>query len=152
MECDHQSLFMARLTAGLRGRGIVLGPAPARVRVSAGSLRSRPDSGMIVVELAIGLLAIVLVLVMVLGVVTIGLAHVSALDAARAGARAAARGESDARVVSVARQSAPDARISIVGDDRTVAVTVVDNRRPFPGLPAVTITRRAVAERERPWN
>ncbi|WP_333767755.1 TadE family type IV pilus minor pilin [Streptomyces sp. IBSBF 2435] len=69
-------------------------------------------------------------------------AQVECVDAARAGARAAARSELDAEVLRVARETAPSgARVSVgrAGDLVTVRVTV-----PRPRFP-VTLTAQAAA-------
>jgi hypothetical protein len=86
------------------------------------------------------------VLILLAGVLIWGLmagaAQVECVDAARAGARAAARSEPPADVLRVAREAAPSgARVSVgrAGDLVTVRVTV-----PRPHFP-VTLTARATA-------
>jgi hypothetical protein len=71
-----------------------------------------------------------------------GVAQIECVDAARAGARAAARSEKPADVLRVAREAAPagaEVSVSRAGDVVTVRVTV-----PRPRYP-VTLTARAAA-------
>lgn len=75
-------------------------------------------------------------------------AQLRCVDAAREGARAAARGEPTARVAAVAGQVAPAGASVVVEtvDADTVAVTV-DSRVPLLGhlLSPVSVSARAVA-------
>lgn len=86
--------------------------------------RARPDEGAVAVEAALSLLALVAVVaVLVWGVGLLG-AQLAVGEAARAAARAAARGESTAVVEAEARHLAPGASVSIrvVGDRVEVEV------------------------------
>ncbi|SHN31528.1 TadE family type IV pilus minor pilin [Actinacidiphila paucisporea] len=113
-------------------------PGPFRGREPAG----RDERGYVTAETAV----VIPVLIVLAGLLIWGLAaaaaQVACVDAARAGARAAARSEPAADVVEVAREAAPSgARVSTgrAGDLVTVRVTV-----PWPRFP-VTLTARAAA-------
>ncbi|WP_456788883.1 TadE family type IV pilus minor pilin [Cellulomonas sp. P5_C5] len=75
----------------------------------------RRDRGSVTAELAVGLPAVVLLLVALLTVASSAIAQTRCTDAARAGARAAALGEPDAAVTATARR--------LAGEDASVAVT-----------------------------
>jgi hypothetical protein len=83
-------------------------------------------------------------------VVEVGGAQVRAVDAARAAARRAARGDSPGAVLAAARALAPrGAAVSVGRSGRTVVVTVsAAVRVPLPGGPAVPVRARAVADAE----
>jgi hypothetical protein len=108
-------------------------------RVATGS------GGAVTAELATGLVAVVLALSAVLGVAVVGQGQLRCVDAARAGARAAARGETDAAVRELARRLAgagAAAAVSRTGDLVTVSV-----RRPvavpLPGTPRLVVRASA---------
>ncbi|UFU03405.1 pilus assembly protein [Ruania suaedae] len=69
-------------------------------------VRAPRERGSVTAELAVLLPAVVLVLVIVLTAAAAGAAHVRCADAARAGARAAALGESPAEVEAIAERLA----------------------------------------------
>lgn len=69
-------------------------------------VRARSDSGSATAELAVGMVAVVLVLGLLLVTTAAASARMRCQDAARAGARVAAIGQSDAEVVAVARRVA----------------------------------------------
>ncbi|WP_245862623.1 TadE family type IV pilus minor pilin [Sanguibacter antarcticus] len=76
-------------------------------------------------ELAVALPAVVLVLVAVLVIAAAGIVQLRVTDAARAGARAAAAGETDARAAEIAQRTAGDAvSVSVHRADPWVTVTV----------------------------
>ncbi|UFU07138.1 TadE family type IV pilus minor pilin [Ruania halotolerans] len=91
------------------------------------ALREIPrERGSVTAELAVLLPAVVLILVAVLVAAAIGVAQVRCADAARAGARAAAVGQSQAEVVELAQGVAgPDAVVSVQEDGAWVQVRVV---------------------------
>jgi hypothetical protein len=64
------------------------------------------ERGSVTVELAVGLVGVVLVLALVLTVVSAGVAQLRCVDGARAGARAALAGEPSVTVTEVARRVA----------------------------------------------
>ncbi|GAA4350180.1 Rv3654c family TadE-like protein [Angustibacter luteus] len=112
---------------------------------------SADDQGSATAELAVALPAVVLGLAAVLGVGHVALAQLACVDAARAGARLAARGETDARVLAAARETSasPSSRVTLT---RGRLVTVVV-RRPVHLLgigPTVMTQARARAEPEQP--
>jgi hypothetical protein len=87
--------------------------------------RSVDDTGTATAELAVALPAVALLLLTILTVSSVVIAHVRCLDAARAGARWAARGEDSADVRRVAAEGAPTAsRVSVASSGTTVTVTV----------------------------
>jgi Flp pilus assembly protein TadG len=109
--------------------------------------RSR-DRGYVTAEAAV----VIPVLVLLVGMLLWGLGAVGTqlrcADAARAGARAAARGEAATAVVEVARSAAPaGARVRIVRDGGLYRVRVVA-RALGPGPLAVRVSREAVARAE----
>lgn len=108
---------------------------------------------MVTAEIAAGFPALVVVLLMAVWAVTIAAGHLRCTDAAREGARAAARGEELAVVRQVAAESAPaGAVVDVVEAGGTVEVEV-SVRMSMPGplgdtLPAPTVSARAVAQAE----
>ena len=86
--------------------------------------------GMVTAEFAVVLPAVVLVLALSVGALGLALDQIRCVDAARAGARAAARGDSAAAVLLVARRVAPsDALVSVETTDDVVSVSVVSGPR-----------------------
>ena len=80
---------------------------------------------MVTAELAVAIPAVVLVLAICLTGVTAGVDQIRCVDAARVGARAAARGDSPASVREVALAAGPaGARVTVVADGARVKVTV----------------------------
>lgn len=83
------------------------------------------ERGAVTAELAVALPAVVLVLVAVVVIALAGTTQLRVTDAARAGARAAAAGEPDARTVEIARRTAGAAvTVSVDRADPWVTVTV----------------------------
>jgi Flp pilus assembly protein TadG len=83
------------------------------------------ERGAVTAEFAVALPAVILVLVAVLTIVAAAGAHMRSADAARAGARAAAIGESDAVIRATARHLAGDgATVTITHDPPWVQVAV----------------------------
>jgi hypothetical protein len=109
------------------------------------------DRGSVTAEAAVALPALVLVLAASLWAVAIVGAHLQCVDAARAGARAAARGESaDAVRVAVARSAPAGAEIGVfVGDELTrVDVSVLVQPEWGRMLPPIRVRASAVAATE----
>lgn len=110
------------------------------------------ETGMVTAETALVLPVLVLVLAIALGALRFGLDQVRCLDAARAAARAAARGDSPAAVSDLARRGAPDGAatsVEVTGD--LVTVRVVGPPPPsalLAGLPRPVAT--VTAQREEP--
>lgn len=105
---------------------------------------------MVTAETAVVLPVLLFVLACAVAVVTVLGAQLRCLDAAREGARAAARGEPDGAISRLVDQLAPDgavARVSADGD--AVRVTVTVRVAPAGALPfAVTLSGSALAIRE----
>ena len=111
------------------------------------------ERGSVTAETALVLPALLLVLVAVLRAAAAALAQVRCVDAARAGARALARGEQDGTARSMAVQAAPvraEVRLRRQGD--LVRVEVTARVRPLGGvlsvLPALPVGAEAVAAAE----
>src|ERR671914_1984695 len=105
------------------------------------------ERGSVTAEIAVALPALVLVIAVALwGVSTTG-AQVACVDAARAGARAAARGEPLPAVRAAALRGAPSgARVAMRrdGDLTAVEVSVVLRAPALGGLPPIVVHERAV--------
>lgn len=117
-------------------------------------MKGRSDErGMVTAEAAVVLpilAAFVLVLVWLL---SIGIAQVQVVDAARDGARAVARGVDTDTAVSAARRAAPDgAQVDVVDHGKTITVTVsVDAHAPgwlLVPMPDVTVDSASTMEVE----
>lgn len=107
------------------------------------------DEGTATAELAVAMPALVLALAAVLSVGQAVLAQVGCVDAARAGARAAARGESPAAVLDLARDGVPDAVVSVRQEGTQVSVSVARRMTLLlPHGPALQLRARAVAQAE----
>lgn len=106
--------------------------------------RVSDDAGMVTVEAAIALSALVVVAVLaVFGIAGIGM-HLSSIDAAREAARIAAQGDS-ARALSVSRAVAPRGAAITIGHDGELITARV--RATVPVI-AIDIGSTAVAARE----
>lgn len=136
-----------------------------RARPAGCAPRSARQNGAATAELAVAMPAVMVVLAAVLSVGQAVLAKVTCVDAARAGARAAARGagldqvrEQALAVVPRGRQGEtggePAVSISDAGAPGTaadlVAVTVSRSVRLVGLGPTVRVSARAVAQREQP--
>jgi len=95
-----------------------------------GPRRGRGDRGTVTAELALGLVAVTLVLAALLLATAASSVRVRCEDAARAGARVAALGAGDAEVAAVARRVAPGAAVAVRRDPPWVEVEVT---RALPG-------------------
>ena len=100
-------------------------------------------------EFAVALPGVVLVLGLVIAVSQVSLAQLRCVDAARAAAREAARGETSAAVQAAAAGIAPSgARISVGRSASAVSVTIAATV-PLTGLgPSVAVVARASARSE----
>ncbi|MBN1091403.1 pilus assembly protein [Blastococcus sp. TML/M2B] len=105
---------------------------------------------MVTAETAVVLPVLLLVLVCAVAAVTLVGAQLRCVDAAREGARAAARGEADAVVAELAGRIAPDGAVTAVrlaGDRVRVVVSV--EVAPLGPVPLRTrVSAEAVAQRE----
>ncbi len=131
------------------------GGRPRRVRVTRRKLIAVPprrfgDAGMVTAEAAVVLPVLVFVLAAALAAVSVVTAQMRCTDAAREGARAAARGESDAAVQQIATSSAPEgSSVTVTRDGDTATVRVTASVALFPGLgPAMTVSDSATAALE----
>lgn len=114
-------------------------------------LRLRRDRGSVTAETAVALPALVLVLTAAVWAVTIVGAQLRCVDAARAGARAAARGEVAEGVREAVLRLAPEgATVTIrVGADTTRVEVVATVRPPFrTPLPPARLRAAAVSSTE----
>ena len=110
----------------------------------------RRDGGMATAELAVVLPTLVLIIAAGLAMVSVVLAQVRCVDAAREAARAAARGEPPEVVRSVAVRAAPaGARVDVGSAGAEVEITVsAPTVRAGGLLPAFQVSASAVALRE----
>jgi hypothetical protein len=109
------------------------------------------ERGSATVEIAVALPALVLVVAIALWGVCVAAAHVACVDAARAGARAAARGEPLPAVRTEVLRGAPSgARVATRrdGDFTEVDVSVALHAPAFSALPPIVVHERAVAATE----
>ena len=90
------------------------------------------ERGSVTAELAVGLPAVVLVLVLVLGVAAAGMTQMRCADGARAAARAAALG-ADAPADDARRVAGGGARVVVARDGPWVSVTVSADVVGLPG-------------------
>ena len=112
--------------------------------------RLRGNAGMVTAETAVVLPVLLLVLAGAVAAVTVVGAQLRCVDAAREGARAAARGEDTALVTALAGRAAPDgAGTTVAVDGVTVTVTVTAEVAPLGPVPLrVPVAASAVAQRE----
>jgi Flp pilus assembly protein TadG len=117
------------------------------------------DRGAATAELAVVMPAVTVVLAAVLSVGQAVMAQVSCVDAARAGARAAARGDGLEQVQQTAlaavanggeSRSVGRAAVDVVPSGDVVTVTVSRRLRLMAFGPALRVSARAVAKREQP--
>jgi Flp pilus assembly protein TadG len=112
--------------------------------------RPARESGMVTAETAIVLPVLLLVLAGAVAAVTVVGAQLRCVDAAREGARAAARGEPGAVVTQLSRGAAPEGAVTTVTTDgEQIQVTVSARITPLGPVPLrITVTSQAVALRE----
>ncbi len=112
--------------------------------------RSFDDAGMVTAETAVVLPVLVFILISALAAVSVVTAQMRCTDAAREGARAAARGESDAAVSQIAASSAPaGSAVSVSRNGDRVTVAVSASVALFAGLgPSMTVSDDATAALE----
>jgi TadE-like protein len=105
---------------------------------------------MVTAETAVVLPVLLLVLAGAVAAVTVVVAQMRCVDAAREGARAAARGETTALVVDVTARAAPDGAVTTVTPDGpAVSVTFAAEVAPLGPLPLrLRVSATAVAQRE----
>jgi Flp pilus assembly protein TadG len=104
---------------------------------------------MVTAETAVVLPVLLLVLAGAVSAVVVVGAQLRCVDAAREGARAAARGEAPAAVVRLATAAAPDGAVTEVGGGEAVRVTVSATVSPLGPLPwHVEVSATATGVRE----
>lgn len=105
---------------------------------------------MVTAETAVVLPVLLLVLVGAVAAVSVVGAQLRCVDAAREGARAAARGEDTAVVIALAERAAPDGAVTTVAvEAATVTVTVTARSTPLGSVPLrLPVSAAAVAQRE----
>ncbi|MFD7442002.1 TadE family type IV pilus minor pilin [Streptomyces sp. NPDC059909] len=103
------------------------------------------DRGSVTAEAAVAVPALVVFTMALVWALMAASAQIQCVDAARAGARAAARSEPEDAVLAAARSAAPgDARIS-VGREGDLWRVRVEAPTPGPGGLALTLTAEAAA-------
>ncbi len=112
--------------------------------------RGSADRGMVTAELAVAMLGLVVVLAILLFGIGIAATHVRVQEAARVGARAAARGELDADIRRAAAAVSPGSTVYILRSDSDVRVEISVDVEPVPGLSvaAVRVKGQSTAARE----
>jgi TRAP-type uncharacterized transport system fused permease subunit len=113
----------------------------------------RDQRGMVTAEAALVLPLIAAFCLVMLWMLTLGIAQIRAVDAARDAARALARGQGHAAVVSSAMRSAPEgARVSFTESAGTVTASVSARISPpswvLVPLPSVDVESRSTVEVE----
>ena len=106
---------------------------------------------MVTVEAGVAVLVIVSVMAAGLWSLAVGVAQVRAVDAARIGARSAARGDEEGRVRSLTEAAGPRGARVQIDSSATAVVVVVERRFTGPGILhklALTVRGLAVAPRE----
>jgi hypothetical protein len=122
------------------------------VRIAGGADRRPGDRGQATAELALGLPTLGVVLVLVLWLLAAVGSQARVAEAARIGARAAARGDADVQVAAWVRDAAPaGTTVEIARNDDQIAVTVhLRLARAGPLLDPFTLTATAIAPAEPP--
>jgi Flp pilus assembly protein TadG len=113
---------------------------------------SRDERGAVTAELAIGLPILVSLTVGLVWLLTLGIAQVRMVDAAREAARMVARGDPGSAAIEQAERVAPGARVTIGTRTGDVVATVSDTVSPPGGLlgflPGVRVHAEAVTTAE----
>jgi hypothetical protein len=103
------------------------------------------DGGFVTAEAAMALPVLVLFAMALVWALLAACAQIQCVDAARAGARAAARQDPPGAVVAAARRVAPDGAEVSVGRDGDFVRVVVSARSPGPGGLGLDLSDEAVA-------
>ena len=133
------------------GRRVRVGTVPSRA-----STRTRhTDRGAVTAETAMVLPLLVALTIALAWMLTLGIAQVRAVDAARETARALARDEPETVAIGLGRRAAPEGARIEVSHSATEVVVVVTSTVHGPGgllsgMPAVDVQARAVAAKEGP--
>ncbi|MCX4512346.1 pilus assembly protein [Streptomyces sp. NBC_01619] len=106
---------------------------------------SDAERGSVTAEAAVAVPALVVFTMALVWALMAASAQIQCVDAARAGARAAARSEPEAAALAAARSAAPrDAEVSLLREGELWRVRV-EAASPGPGALALTLTAEAVA-------
>ena len=126
-----------------RGRG--RRPAGGRCRGADGRAGKRRDRGAVTAEAAMAVPVLVVFALTLVWALMAASAQIRCVDAARAGARAAARSEPEAQALDVARSAAPEG--AEVAMERTGELwrVRVEASTPGPGPLALTLHAEAAA-------
>ncbi|MFH8703797.1 TadE family type IV pilus minor pilin [Streptomyces rubrogriseus] len=133
----------------MRAGAPVRGACGGRLRgAPAAGASPGPDSGFVTAEAAVVLpVLVVFAMALVWGLLAVA-AQIQCVDAARAGARAAARQDPEDAVVQLAREAAPrGARVKVNREAGLVRVVVVAEPPALHGLP-FEVREEAVASAE----
>lgn len=103
----------------------------------------RGTGAMVTAEFAVGMLAVVPLLLALVGLTAAGVMAVQGQEAARVGARLLARGEAPTAVQAHMRSALPDAQVDIQMQSGMARVQVSQTVGGFGLLPEFTITGRA---------
>jgi len=122
-------------------------------RSELGSSELRRDAGYVTAETAMVLPVLALLLAVALWSIAVAAAQLRCIDAARDGARAVARGESDVVATEVARAAAPEgAQVDVRRDGDRVVVVVTARvgvgSGPLAAIPAPTVSTTATTVAE----
>lgn len=113
---------------------------------------SHDQRGAVTAELALGIPVLVSLTIGLVWLLTVGIAQVHVVDAARETARAGARGDSDASAIEQGRRVAPGAAVTVTTSDGEVVATATDVVEPPGGLlgflPDVRVHAEAVTTAE----
>lgn len=113
--------------------------------------RRRADGGSVTAETALAFPAVIVVLAVLLGAGQVVINQIRCVDAARAGARAAARAESQTQVSYLTRALAPPAATIGVTQGSNLVRVEISGVTDIPGpLPPVPLRCHAVAVAELP--
>jgi len=145
----------------MQGRGVGVTAAAAPSRACPGLTQPRMPSlvsrlarsgerGMATAEFAVVLPAIVLVLALSMGALGLAWDQIRCVDAARAGARAASRGDSPGAVILVASRAAPaGATVTISSSGDLVRVSVASRPRVAASLLPAWLRASSTASADR---
>lgn len=105
--------------------------------------RRQPDAGYATVEAALAIPSLVLFAVALAGVLTGVATQIRCVDAARLGARAAARGEPATDVQTAVTRAAPGSSVHVTTEDGLIHVSVAAPVAELPMLRAFTVHAEA---------
>ncbi|MDO4889024.1 MAG: TadE family type IV pilus minor pilin [Actinomycetaceae bacterium] len=103
------------------------------------------EAGMVTGEVAMGILAIGVVVTLLAMLANIAFVYVGAQEAARTAARMASLGKSESAIVAVVREKVPGATLEVEWQGQTVEVAVHAPRSGFSGALGVAVSARTSA-------